>query len=80
MNRKETTEFLSNLLVERLSGRGKYYASEVTLDYSGGKGEKNVLILYNSCQKIKARVELKKASLFFTKSRVARLITIAATA
>ena len=40
MNRKETTEFLSNLLVERLSGRGKYYASEVTLDYSGGKGEK----------------------------------------
>ena len=55
MNRKETTEFLSNLLIERLSGRGKYYASE-------------------------ARVELKKASLFFTKSRVARLITIAATA
>ena len=46
MNRKETTEFLSNLLIERLSGRGKYYASEVTL----------------------------------TKSRVARLITIAATA
>lgn len=40
MNRKETTEFLSNLLIERLSGRGKYYASEVTLDYSGGKGEK----------------------------------------
>ena len=39
MNRKETTEFLSNLLIERLSGRGKYYASEVTLDYSGGKGE-----------------------------------------
>ena len=39
MNRKETTEFLSNLLIERLSGRGKYYASEVTLDYNGGKGE-----------------------------------------
>ena len=39
MNRKETTEFLSNLLIERLSGRGKHYASEVTLDYSGGKGE-----------------------------------------
>lgn len=39
MNRKETTEFLSNLLIERLSGRGKYYASEVTLDCGGGKGE-----------------------------------------
>lgn len=39
MNRKETTEFLSNLLIERLSGRGKYYASEVTLDFGGGKSE-----------------------------------------
>ena len=34
MNRKETTKFLSNLLVkERLSGRGKYYAREVSIDY-----------------------------------------------
>lgn len=34
MNRKETTEFLSKLLIsERLSGRGKYYASEVSIDY-----------------------------------------------
>lgn len=40
MNRKETTEFLSNLLVStRLSGMGKYYASEVTLDWGGGKGK-----------------------------------------
>ena len=39
MNRKETTEFLSKLLIERLSGRGKYYASEVTLDCGGGKGK-----------------------------------------
>lgn len=34
MNRKETTKFLSELLVkERLAGRGKYYASEVSIDY-----------------------------------------------
>lgn len=40
MNRKETTEFLSKLLVtKKLSGMGKYYASEVTLDWGGGKGK-----------------------------------------
>lgn len=34
MNRKEITKFLGELLVsQRLSGRGKYYASEVSLDY-----------------------------------------------
>jgi len=34
MNRKETTEFLSQLLIsERLAGRGKYYAKEVSIDY-----------------------------------------------
>ena len=34
MNRKETTEFLSNLLISnRLNKRGKYYAREVSLDY-----------------------------------------------
>lgn len=34
MNRKETTEFLSNLLISnRLTGRGKYYAKEVSIDY-----------------------------------------------
>lgn len=34
MNRKETTKFLSELIVrKRLTGRGKYYASEVSLDY-----------------------------------------------
>lgn len=34
MNRKETTKFISELLVkDRLSGRGKYYASEVSIDY-----------------------------------------------
>lgn len=34
MNRKETTEFLSNLLVtDRLLRQGKYYAKEVSLDY-----------------------------------------------
>lgn len=34
MDRKRTTEFLSNLLISnRLSGRGKYYAKEVSLDY-----------------------------------------------
>ncbi len=40
MNRKEITEFLSDLLIShRLSGRGKYWASEVTLDYGQGKGK-----------------------------------------
>lgn len=34
MNRKETTEFLSKLLVShRLNVRGKYYAREVTFDW-----------------------------------------------
>lgn len=34
MNRKEITRFLSELLVKkRLSGMGKYYASEVTMDW-----------------------------------------------
>lgn len=34
MNRKETTVFLSNLLIsDRLMGRGKYYAREVSIDY-----------------------------------------------
>lgn len=34
MNRKETTKFLSDLLISnRLSGRGKYYAKEVSIDY-----------------------------------------------
>lgn len=34
MNRKEVTEFLSELLVQqRLNQRGKYWASEVSLDY-----------------------------------------------
>lgn len=34
MNRKETTKFLSEILEQtRLSGMGKYYAKEVSLDY-----------------------------------------------
>jgi hypothetical protein len=34
MNRKETTQFLSDLLVrDRLLGLGKYYAKEVSIDY-----------------------------------------------
>ena len=38
MNRKEITRFLSELLVKkRLSGMGKYYASEVTMDWYIGK-------------------------------------------
>lgn len=40
MNRKETTKFLSDMLVrDRLTGRGKYWASEVTIDYMHGKGK-----------------------------------------
>lgn len=39
MTRKETTKFLSDLLISnRLAGRGKYYAREVSIDY----GTKNV--------------------------------------
>lgn len=34
MNRKDTTQFLSDLLItDRLSGRGKYWAREVSIDY-----------------------------------------------
>lgn len=34
MNRKDTTQFLSNLLItDRLSGIGKYWAREVSIDY-----------------------------------------------
>lgn len=34
MDRKETTEFLSDLLISnRLAGPGKYYAREVSIDY-----------------------------------------------
>ena len=40
MTRSETTKFLSDLLIrDRLSGIGKYYASEVTLDWGKGKGK-----------------------------------------
>lgn len=40
MNRKQTTEFLSELLIsKRFSGMGKYWAREVTLDYGQGKGK-----------------------------------------
>lgn len=38
MNRKETTKFLSEILEQtRLSGFGKYYAKEVSLDYGTSK-------------------------------------------
>ena len=34
MNRRDTTQFLSQLLIStRLNGRGKYWASEVSIDY-----------------------------------------------
>lgn len=33
MNRKEITSFLGDLVVSKISGRGKYYASEVSIDY-----------------------------------------------
>lgn len=40
MNRKETTKFLSEKLIAcRLSGNGKHWASEVTLDWGHGKGK-----------------------------------------
>lgn len=40
MDRKQTTKFLSDLLINvKFSGMGKYWASEVSLDYMLGKGE-----------------------------------------
>lgn len=33
MNRKETTEFLGKLLIKEKFGQGKYWASEVSIDY-----------------------------------------------
>ena len=40
MNRKETTEFLGDLLVkERFGGMGKYWASEVSMDPWAAKGK-----------------------------------------
>lgn len=40
MDRKEVTNFLSELLIQqRFSGRGKYWAREVTLDYGQGQGK-----------------------------------------
>lgn len=41
MNRKETTAFLSKLLTARLAGVGKYYASEVTIDW-GSRNERRI--------------------------------------
>lgn len=41
MNRKETTAFLSDLLTRRLSGIGKYYGREVSVNW-GTKDEKRV--------------------------------------
>ena len=45
------------------------------LTSDAAKVKKSVLILYNSYQKIKVRAELKKASLYSTRSRVARRTT-----
>lgn len=41
MNRKDTTAFLSGLLERKLSGIGKHYAKEVTVDY-GSTNEKRI--------------------------------------
>lgn len=40
MNRKETTEYLSRLLEDRLAG--KYYAKEVVVDYGWGEKQKRI--------------------------------------
>ena len=63
MNRKETTRFLSELLVQRKL-LGKYYASEVTLDCGAGKGKEKRVDFIQFVPKIKVRAELKKANLF----------------
>lgn len=65
MNRKETTEFLSNLLIERLSGRGKYYASEVTLDCGGGKGETKRVDFIQFVPKNQSTSEIEKGEFIF---------------
>ncbi len=41
MNRKETTAFLSDLLTRRLSGIGKYYGREVSVNW-GTRNEKRI--------------------------------------
>lgn len=47
MNRKETTAFLSNLLInERLSAFGKHYASEVTMDYGSAHPKRVDFMLF----------------------------------
>ena len=47
MNRKETTKFLSNLLINtRLTGLGKHYASEVTLDYGSSSPKRVNFMLF----------------------------------
>ena len=75
MNRKETTEFLSKLLIERLSGRGKYYASEVTLDCGGGKGKEKRVDFVQFVPKNQSTSGIEKGNLYSTRSRVARQTT-----
>lgn len=66
MNRAETTKFLSELLVQRKLA-GKYYASEVTLDFGSGKGKEKRVDFIQFAPKIRVRAELKRASLYSTR-------------
>ena len=52
VSRKETTEFLSDLLIRtRLTGMGKHYAREVTLGYGLGKGKEKRVDFIQFCPK-----------------------------
>lgn len=56
MNRKETTAFLSRLLEsEKLSGIGKYYAKEVTLDYGKSTISEDKTLPAEKCIKSKTK-------------------------
>lgn len=52
ISRKETTQFLSDLLIsDRLTGMGKHYAREVTLGYGLGKGKEKRVDFIQFCPK-----------------------------
>ena len=64
MNRAETTKFLSELLVQRKLA-GKYYASEVTLDFGSGKGKEKRVDFIQFAPKNQSTSGLEKGEFIF---------------
>lgn len=76
MNRKETTRFLSKLLENtKLSGMGKYYAKEVSLDY-GTSDVKRVDYLQFVPPRTTFLSDIEKAYLSVTKLNPAKRMYI----